>query len=121
VSYRRELRLYQADYLIRDYGFTHDELDYTIEGNLIAEVDPKKAWAERNLRQNPVEINQLPKEELRRIPGIGLKNAEKIIKLRRISKIRDISGLEKLGINTQRMRDFILVNGQRPSQQLSLF
>jgi predicted DNA-binding helix-hairpin-helix protein len=121
ATYRRELRLYQADYLIRDYGFTYDELNFTSDGNLIAEVDPKKAWAERHLRQNPLEINSSSKEELLRIPGIGPKNAEKIIKNRRINKIKDISGLEKLGINAQRAWEFILLNGQNPLQQLSLF
>ncbi|MBM3138381.1 MAG: radical SAM protein [Chloroflexi bacterium] len=121
ATYRRELRLYQADYLIRDYGFTYDELNYTISGNLISESDPKKVWAEQNLRHNPMEINSSSKEDLLRIPGIGLKNAEKIVINRRINKIRDISGLEKLGINTQRMREFILLDGRRPLQQLSLF
>jgi len=113
--------LYQADYLIRDYGFTFEELNFTSDGNLIAEIDPKKAWAEKNLRYSPLEINSSSKEDLLRIPGIGPKNAEKIIKNRRINKIRDISGLEKLGINTQRAREFILLNGHRPLQQLSLF
>jgi len=121
ATYRRELRLYQADYLIRDYGFTFEELNFTSDGNLIAEIDPKKAWAEKNLRYSPLEINSSSKEDLLRIPGIGPKNAEKIIKNRRINKIRDISGLEKLGINTQRAREFILLNGHRPLQQLSLF
>jgi predicted DNA-binding helix-hairpin-helix protein len=121
ATYRRELRLYQADYLIRDYGFTYEELNYTSDGNLIAEVDPKKAWAEQNLRHCPLEINSSSKEELLRIPGIGPKNADKIIRNRRVSMIRDISGLEKLGINAQKARDFILLNGQRPLHQLSLF
>jgi len=121
ATYRREFRLYQADYLIRDYGFTYDELYYTTNGNLIAELDPKEAWARQNLHHNPVEINSSSKEELLRIPGIGSRNAEKIIKNRRGSLIRDLSGLEKLGINTQRMQAYILLNGKRPLQQLSLF
>lgn len=121
TTYRRELRLYQADYLIRDYGFSQQELIYNQQGNLVSEHDPKLAWAEAHLRFQPVEINTADRESLLRVPGIGLKGVETILKLRREHPVRDISTLEKWGLNTKRMRNFILTKGHRPIQQPSLF
>ena len=121
ATYRRELRLYQADFLLRDYGFTYQELSFTPEGNLLEEVDPKTAWALRNLIHVPLEINTAPKENLLRVPGIGPKSAEKIIQRRRQGTIQDVSGLVKLGINAQKALAFILLNGRQPQRQLSLF
>lgn len=118
---RRELRLYQADYLIRDYGFSQDELCFTTEGNLLTEKDPKKAWADRHLREQPVEINSARRQDLLRIPGIGPKNADLILRQRAISKICDLSALEKIRVNGQRAKDYILLDGHRPVSQLSLF
>jgi len=69
----------------------------------------------------PIEINTAPKENLLRIPGIGPKSAEKIIQRRRQGTIQDISGLEKLGINSQKALAFILLNGRQPQRQLFLF
>lgn len=121
ATYRRELRLYQADYLLRDYGFIYQELTFNAEDNLLEEIDPKTAWAQRNLVHAPIEINTAPKENLLRIPGIGPKSAEKIIQRRRQGTIQDISGLEKLGINSQKALAFILLNGRQPQRQLFLF
>ena len=120
-TYRRELRLYQAEYLIRDYGFAQEELCYSADGNLISDHDPKKVWAETHLTENPIEVNSASKEELLRVPGIGPKGAGMILEQRRIKKIRDLSALEKMGINAQRVKDFILMDGQRSARQLVLF
>jgi len=121
IPLKRELRLYQADYLIRDYGFSEQELNYDSYGNLLLESDPKLSWAKQHLTFQPIEINQASKEELLRIPGIGLKAAATILRLRKIHTIRDLSGLEKIGIQTQRAKDFILLNGRQSPKQLSLF
>ena len=117
----REHRLYQASFLLRDYGFTSEELPFDRSGNLPLESDPKLAWARRHLTQAPVEVNTASREELLRVPGIGPKSADKIRKARCHGKLGDISDLGKLGITTKRSAPFILLNGRRPPRQLSLW
>ena len=80
---KRQNRLYQASYLLRDYGFSIDEFTYISKGNLPLDVDPKMAWAQIHLLNNPVEINFAPKKRLIRIPGIGPKCADAILYARR--------------------------------------
>ena len=121
VPYQREHRLYQADYLIRDYGFNRDELVFTDSGNLLLERDPKLAWAERHLAKQPIEINKASREELLRIPGIGPQGAAAILKIRRQHTIRDLSTLEKVGIHAGRSSAYILMDGHQAPRQLSLF
>ena len=121
VPSQREVRLYQADFLIRDYGFSNDELAYDEKGCLPLQKDPKLVWAERFLSHQPVEINHASREELLRVPGIGPKNAQAILHVRKIRTISDLSILRKIGISTKRVRDFILLNGKHPIRQLSLF
>ncbi len=121
VPYRRELRLYQADFLIRDYGFTQDELVFDSQENLITQIDPKMAWAKQHLCEQPVEINRASRGELLRIPGIGLKSVQNIIQSRRHQTIRDSCSLKRLGVNMRRVNDFILLDGQRPERQMALF
>lgn len=118
---KRELRLYQADYLIRDYGFSQQELEYDPCGNLPLEYDPKFTWAMKHLSAQPVEINQASREELLRIPGIGPKGATAILKIRRLHTIRDLSALKKAGIRTIHARNFVLMDGKQPPKQLELF
>ncbi len=121
VPLRRELRLYQADYLIRDYGFSRQELIFDGEENLPLSRDPKQCWADLHLSHQPMEINRASREELLRVPGIGPKAAAAILQARRLHTLRDLSSLEKLGIRTQRVRDFVLLDGRRPPGQLALF
>ena len=121
VSYQREHRLYQADYLIRDYGFSKDELIYDSTGNLLAECDPKLAWAQMHLVGHPVEINKAKQDELLRVPGIGPKGAKTIIKNRLTQQIRELGLLSKWGIQVQRAKDFILLDGREPDRQMRLF
>lgn len=116
----REHRLYQASYLLRDYGFSVEEMPFGIEGNLPLDTDPKLAWAQVHLQHNPVEINFAGPEELLRIPGIGQKGVETILNARQHSKLRDLNQLKKIGISTKRAVDFILMDGKRPSRQLPL-
>jgi len=116
----RQHRLYQSSYLLRDYGFTLEELPFNIDGNLPLESDPKLLWAQKNLLHNPIEINSADKETLIRIPGIGLKNAETIIAARKNRKLQDSYQLKNLGILFKRAAPFILLNGKKPSHQLRL-
>ncbi|MCJ7625062.1 MAG: helix-hairpin-helix domain-containing protein [Anaerolineaceae bacterium] len=117
----REVRLYQASFLLRDYGFDFEDLIFDHNGDLHLDKDPKLLWAEQNIRQEPLEINRADLHELLRIPGIGPKGARKIISSRRQSSIQYIEQLKSIGIHTRRAAPFILLNGVRPSLQLSLF
>lgn len=117
----RQHRLYQASFLLRDYGFSLEEMPFTGSGNLPLDMDPKLAWAQRNLQHTPVEINQAPREVLLRIPGIGQKGAQQILIVRREHRLRDLSTLKKMGILTKKAAPFLLLDGQRPAMQLRLF
>ena len=121
VSTQREHRLYQADYLIRDYGFAESELAYDENGLLPLEKDPKLIWAERYIKHQPIEINHASREELLRVPGIGPKGALAVIHTRQEHTLSDLSALKKIGVHTQRAKYFILLNGKRPVQQLAFF
>jgi predicted DNA-binding helix-hairpin-helix protein len=117
----REHRLYQASFLLRDYGFDLEEMPFIQNGNLPLATDPKLAWAQQNLQERPLEINKAERRELLRIPGIGLKGADAILKARRVSKLRDLTALKRLGIVTRRVAPFILLDGRRAERQMSMF
>jgi len=117
----REHRLYQASFLLRDYGFDLEEMPFTQNGNLPLPTDPKLAWAQMNLSGKPLEINRAGKRELLRVPGIGLGGAEAILRARRIGKLRDLTALRKLGIIVARAAPFLLLDGKRPETQLAMF
>lgn len=84
----REHRLYQADWLLRFYDFTFDELFERGPANLSLKVDPKTDWALRNRERFPVDVNHAAKEDLLRIPGLGVRNVNRIISIRRHRKLR---------------------------------
>lgn len=117
----REHRLYQASFLLRDYGFDLEEMPFTQNGNLPLPTDPKLAWAQMNLSEKPLEINQAEKRELLRVPGIGLKGADAILSARRTGKLRDLTALRKLGIVVTRAAPFLLLDGKRSETQLVMF
>lgn len=117
----REHRLYQASYLLRDYGFDLEEMPFAPDGNLPLLTDPKLAWAEQNLREQPLEINQAQRHELLRIPGIGPKSVDEILRARRTRKFRDLTALRKMGIIVARAAPFLLLDGRRPETQLAMF
>ena len=117
----REHRLYQASFLLRDYGFDLEEMPFLQDGNLPLPTDPKLAWAQQNLQEKPLEINKADRRELLRIPGIGPKNADAILVARRTSKLRDIAALRRLGIVIARVAPFVLLDGRRADQQLVMF
>lgn len=116
----RERRLYQASYLLRDYGFDLEEMPFCEDNNLPVLIDPKLAWAQKHLLEQPTEINQADKHGLMRIPGIGQVGAMRIIRARRQKMLQDLSMLKKLGVDTERARPFILLNGKKASTQLAL-
>jgi len=107
----REHRLYQADWLLRFYGFSYDEIVTDMKPNLDEELDPKTFWALNNLHLFPIEINKASKEELIRIPGIGVRGAYKIIKARRFKRLK-IEDLVALRISIKRAKYFILCDGR---------
>ena len=106
----REHRLYQADWLMRFYGFSAEEIAGENE-NLPEEYDPKCAWALRHMQFFPVEINRAPLEALLRVPGIGTLGAYKIIKARKFA-VLDFGDLAKMRIVLKRAKHFITCNGK---------
>ena len=117
----RQHRLYQASFLFRDYGFDLEEMPFDQSGNLPLAEDPKMAWAQAELLENPVEVNRASRDELLRVPGIGPKSAQLIVQERRHTKLRDLQDLRAIGVPTKRMEPFVLVDGKRPLRQLRLF
>jgi predicted DNA-binding helix-hairpin-helix protein len=118
---RREHRLYQSSFLIRDYGFELEDMPFSQGGNLPLTIDPKTAWAQANLAQDPVELNRASRKRLMRIPGIGPKRAAQIIQARYQNKLRESGDLRRLGIQVQRAAPYILLDGSRPAFQPALF
>ena len=107
----RENRLYQADWLLRFYGFKADELLNEKHQNFNNLLDPKCDWAIRNLDKFPIEINTADYFALLRIPGIGVISAKKIIRARR-SFLLDFEALKKLGVTLKRAKYFITCKGK---------
>lgn len=118
---QREHRLYQASFLLRDYGFSTEELPFSEDGNLPSYQDPKLAWAEKNLRDSPVEINRADKAELMRIPGIGPKKARAILSIRQHDPFRSVEDLRRIGVNPSKALPFILLQGRQPAHQIKMF
>ncbi|MEA3338531.1 MAG: radical SAM protein [Chloroflexota bacterium] len=116
----REHRLYQSSFLLRDYGFTVEELPFDTGGNLPLESDPKLAWAQRHLAHTPVEVNTAGRRDLLRVPGIGPKGVERILRERRRGRLRTLTDLRKLRVVARRAAPFILLDGRRPARQLRL-
>jgi putative DNA modification/repair radical SAM protein len=106
----REHRLYQADWLLRFYGFSANELLDKTHPNFDVELDPKCFWALMNYHYFPVEINKVSLELLLRVPGIGVVTARRIISSRKF-EVLTFESLKKLGVVLKRAKYFILCNG----------
>jgi predicted DNA-binding helix-hairpin-helix protein len=117
----REHRLYQASYLLRDYEFNLEEIPFDADGRLPIQTDPKIAWAQKNLSENPIEVNQAEYRTLIRVPGIGIKGGQAILQARKQAKIRDVTTLKKLGVPVERAAPFLLFDGRRADRQIALF
>ncbi len=107
----REHRLYQADWLLRFYGFEASELLTEQRPNFNVYLDPKCEWAIRHLEYFPVEINKASYDLLLRIPGVGVKSARRIVRARRSHKL-DFDHLKRIGVVLKRAHYFITCNGK---------
>jgi len=107
----REHRLYQADWLMRFYYFKSDELFTEIDSNLDLEFDPKMMYALRNIDKFPLEINKASYEELLRVPGLGVKSAQRIIRERKNAEL-SYDSLLKMKTVLKRAKHFITVKGK---------
>jgi predicted DNA-binding helix-hairpin-helix protein len=118
----REFRLYQSSFLLRDYAWDVEDLPFSDSGNLPTTVDPKKAWADAHLRDNPVELGTAERAQLIRVPGIGPKGADTILKARTHGKITELADLRKIGIAApENAAPYVLIAGKRPPVQERLF
>lgn len=108
----REHRLYQADWLLRFYGFEAKELLDERTPNFNPFMDPKCNWAVNHIDQFPVEVNTASYENLVRVPGIGIRSAKRIVTARRAGNL-DFQGLKKLGVVLKRAQYFITCSGRR--------
>jgi putative DNA modification/repair radical SAM protein len=102
----REHRLYQADWLMRHYGFAAAELTTEGERNLPLDADPKLAWALRNREFFPVDVNAASKEALLRVPGLGVRSVERILRIRRYHRLT-LADLAKMRVPIQRAKHFL--------------
>ena len=116
----REHRLYQADWLLRFYGFRANEIVDDYNPNLSVELDPKCAWAVRHPECFPVDINRAPYEMLLRVPGIGVASAKRIAVARRHTRL-SMQDLKKIGVVLKRAKYFILTQDQYRNANLLQF
>lgn len=107
----REHRLYQADWLLRFYGFSARELLNENKQNLDINFDPKTDWALSNLDHFPIEVNLAPQRQLLRIPGIGVRSVKKIAAARKVHTLT-FEDLKKLGVVLKRAQYFITCSGK---------
>lgn len=113
----REHRLYQADWLLRFYGFDVGELLPKEDPNLDLELDPKLAWALRHRHVFPVDVNRAPQELLWRIPGLGTVNVARILSARRYARLT-LADLQRMRVNLKKVMPFILAADHRPRSAL---
>ncbi|MDR1623093.1 MAG: putative DNA modification/repair radical SAM protein [Synergistaceae bacterium] len=115
----REHRLYQADWLLRYYGFTTGEIVDDSAPSLDDVLDPKTAWALRNMNFFPLDVNKADYEKLLRIPGVGVRSAKRIVVARRSRRLRH-EDLKRLGVVMKRAAHFITCDGRAEGMISSL-
>ena len=113
----REHRLYQADWLMRFYGFKTSEILTPETPNLDLQLDPKLAWALRNRQDFPVDIQTASREVLLRVPGLGVRNVERILKIRRYTRIR-LADLVRLRVSLPKVQPFLMTADHNPANLL---
>ena len=106
----REHRLYQADWLMRFYGFAHEEIVGSADGMLALDIDPKLAWALAHREQFPVDLNRAPKEMLLRVPGLGTTSVKRLLQARR-GRVLRIDDVARLKVPLAKLLPFISVPG----------
>ncbi len=110
----REHRLYQADWLMRFYGFAHQEIVLPDSGGMLdLEVDPKLAWALAHRQHFPVNLNRAPKEWLLRVPGLGVRSVQRLLMSRRVRSLR-LADLQQLRIATAKVLAFVELADYHP-------
>jgi putative DNA modification/repair radical SAM protein len=109
----REHRLYQADWLMRFYGFKAAELTTTEQPNLEIGMDPKLSWALRNREKFPVDLNRAPRELMLRVPGLGVKNVDRLLSVRRWHRLK-LADLARLRVPMKKTLPFIQVADHNP-------
>jgi predicted DNA-binding helix-hairpin-helix protein len=109
----REQRLYQADYLLRQYGYASDELVYDASGNLPLSAEPKVAWALSHPERFPIDVKTASPADLIRVPGIGPATARRIVAERGTAILRGLADLRRLGVVTARAAGFLTLGGRR--------
>jgi putative DNA modification/repair radical SAM protein len=110
----REHRLYQADWLLRFYDFKVDEITDEKSPNLDLALDPKLSWALRNREWFPVDVNRASREQLLRVPGLGVRNTDRIIQARRFTRLR-LADLVRLRLSMKKVMPFIITPDHNPS------
>jgi predicted DNA-binding helix-hairpin-helix protein len=112
----REHRLYQADWLMRYYGFEANEI--APRGGMLAlDVDPKHAWALAHPERFPVDLNRAPRELLLRVPGLGVKAVDRVLLARRVRRLRR-DDLKRLHVPLRRVLPFVVLADHRPAREL---
>ena len=114
----REHRLYQADWLMRFYGFGHEEIVAESDGMLALDIDPKLAWALVHREQFPVDLNRAAKEMLLRVPGLGVKAVGRILQARRVRRLR-AADLDRLHVPLAKVLPFVELADHRPGNALT--
>ncbi|MCJ8142434.1 putative DNA modification/repair radical SAM protein [Ancylobacter sp. A5.8] len=111
---RRENRLYQADWLLRYYGFSVEEIAAGgTEGMLDLDIDPKLAWALKHRERFPVDVNSADREMLLRVPGLGARAVDRILKARRFGRLR-LDDIGRLSTSVKRARAFLITADHHP-------
>jgi predicted DNA-binding helix-hairpin-helix protein len=113
----REHRLYQADWLMRFYEFRADELALGVDGNMDLSMDPKLAWALRHREHFPADVNRAPRELLLRVPGMGVKSVDRILRARRYRRLR-MDDLARLRLTIAKIAPFIITADHQPGALL---
>ena len=111
----REHRLYQADWLLRFYDFKVEEIASSALPNLDLALDPKLSWALRNREAYPVDVNKAPRETLLRVPGLGVRNVERILHARRYTQLR-LADLLRLRLQMKKLLPFIIAADHHPAK-----
>jgi putative DNA modification/repair radical SAM protein len=110
----REHRLYQADWLMRFYGFQPNEVQAATDDGMFAlDTDPKTAWALKNRERFPVDVNRAPREALLRVPGLGTKAVDRIVKARRYTRLR-LEDVGRLTVSIAKVRAFLVAADWTP-------
>jgi putative DNA modification/repair radical SAM protein len=113
----REHRLYQADWLMRNYGFRTSEILPAETPNLDLRIDPKLAWALRNRQDFPLDVQTATREQLVRVPGLGLRNVDRLITIRRHTRVR-LEDLARLRVSLPKVRPFLITADHHPARYL---